>query len=492
MMLLLGYHLGYHLLTPYLLRRPSGLFVRFLVPVDLRPLLGKRYLLRKLPAHLPEARLVSAWLGLALSRVFALKREGVDVDLKKALEAAQRAVEFKGKNVRLPNGVEFGELEIGSAEDAKLFKESFGVGIESIGMMPVAPSLPAIPLNSPRLSDQIKIYIEDMKRANRSIKGVEESRFSLELFQGLVGDKRVLEVGASDVRAFMNALERYPSNASKNKEFDGLTPKEILALAENGNYETLGPRTKAKHFEKIRAFFNACVLEELMEKNPTAVVPLQNKDAIQAESKRAFTQEQLNAILGSTWPNWSSKKPHRRWGVLLALFSGARVNEIAQLFVSDIEQVAGVWGFHVRVNDQTQRVKNKSSKRFVPIAKRLEDLGFFDYWRTLPSDSRLFPDLPFSQMNGYGDALSDQFTRYLKQIGVKRSKADKVGFHCWRHTFITRCSSELGLNETMIGTVSGHAISGAGGMSNYLQKSSIEQASEVVEKHALFYQDFDL
>lgn len=479
------------MLTPYVIRRPTGLFVRFLIPQEFRGVLGQRFILRKLPSRTHEARVVAAWLGLALSRVFDLKRSGVDVDVKKALEAAQRAVEWKAKDVRLPNGLTFGELEINTPEDAQMFRQTFGVGIESIGIMPQGPSLPSVPLNSPLLSSQVTVYLGDLKRAKRSLKGVEESRFSLDLFMALVGDKRVAEVTSTDVRAFMEHLEHYPANASKSKALAGLTPLEVVAKAKHEKLEGLAPRTQHKHFEKLRAFFNACVAEGVMEKSPTDALPLQKKADVQRATKAPFTASELDLIFGPEWKAWSGARAHRKWGVLLALFSGARVNEVSQLRVTDIEQVSGVWGFHVRTGEKTQRVKNNASRRFVPLPKRLRELGFLAYVEAQDKDGPLFPDLPFSEVNGYGDALSDQFGRYLKRIGVT-GEAGKVGFHCWRHTFVSRCAAELGINETLIATITGHALTGPGAMGTYLKKGALAEAQKVVEQHATLYSEVAL
>ena len=56
---------------PLFLRRPSGLYARFLVPVDLRAEVGSRFLVRALPGLRGDAaRLVAARLGLALSEAF--------------------------------------------------------------------------------------------------------------------------------------------------------------------------------------------------------------------------------------------------------------------------------------------------------------------------------------------------------------------------------------------------------------------------------------
>ena len=61
---------------PFFLARPSGLFVRFRVPTDLRPRLGARFLVRRIsPLSTTRARLAGARMGAALSEAFEQMRE---------------------------------------------------------------------------------------------------------------------------------------------------------------------------------------------------------------------------------------------------------------------------------------------------------------------------------------------------------------------------------------------------------------------------------
>ena len=104
---------------PYFLARRSGLYVRFLVPLDLRDVVGSRFLIRMLrSARGDRARFVAAALGVALFEAFDRLRKGAgmaDVDLKLLLESAQRAVEggsareWTASDVRV-GGVDFGTV----------------------------------------------------------------------------------------------------------------------------------------------------------------------------------------------------------------------------------------------------------------------------------------------------------------------------------------------------------------------------------------------
>lgn len=56
-----------------------------------------------------------------------------------------------------------------------------------------------------------------MKRVGRSATNIFDTEYSLGLFVALVGDKPVEDYKADDVRSFLEAIEHYPSNASKRQ-----------------------------------------------------------------------------------------------------------------------------------------------------------------------------------------------------------------------------------------------------------------------------------
>lgn len=65
-----------------------------------------------------------------------------------------------------------------------------------------------------------------------------------------------------------------------------------------------------------------------------------------------------------------SREPHKFWVPLLALFSGARVNEMAQLYLDDISQIGEVWTFCIHDKRPDIRIKNSHSQRVVPLHGR--------------------------------------------------------------------------------------------------------------------------
>ncbi|MBF9171410.1 site-specific integrase, partial [Xanthomonas campestris pv. campestris] len=135
-------------------------------------------------------------------------------------------------------------------------------------------------------------------------------------------------------------------------------------------------------------------------------------------------------------------------------YSGARVNEIAQLRLEDIDTIDGVPGFFVRKIGKKQSIKNKHSRRFIPLAQPVIEAGFLTYVEEARQAGveRLFPDLPNSTGLGYGRQLSRQFSVYIKRQGVSEKGQ---GFHGFRHTIASKLD-EAGVSASAIGALTGH------------------------------------
>jgi len=155
----------------------------------------------------------------------------------------------------------------------------------------------------------------------------------------------------------------------------------------------------------------------------------------------------------------------RYWLPLVGLYTGARVNEVCQLNPQcDIRQdpASGIWFFDLTdesetAEDVTKSVKNSASKRPVPIHSKLIELGLLDYVERIKAQGALlfFPEFSPSKGRASGEA-EKWFRRHLEKLGLRDDTegARLVGFHTFRHTFITQ--SEYA-REPRYGLITGHA-----------------------------------
>lgn len=264
--------------------------------------------------------------------------------------------------------------------------------------------------------------IVDLWAAERKVteKGIDTHRGVVRWFYERVGRKAVDQITRKDVLAFKDSLIADNTAANTNMKLSRL--QTLLQWAEDNDYR---------------------------EGNPAKGVRVLNTDA--AKNKRKpFDIGSLNAIFAS--PVYSEKaRPAQGkgeaayWLPLLALFTGARLEELGQLRPVDVQlerypddtgEERLAWLIHIREDDEDNlKLKNAASERVVPVHPELERLGFVAFVETAKKakQARLFPLL---KPNIYGRLTAkwgEWFSPYLrKTVGITDKR---LVFHSFRHTF---------------------------------------------------------
>lgn len=464
---------------PYFLARPSGVYVRFLVPSDLRSALGCRYVVRALGRRQSdEARLVAAAQGVALSQAFDAMRRGTGmVDVKKLLESAQRAAddgslrEWTATGVRV-GGIDFGNVTTSGRADTQDFIQTMRAAVK-LAQQGLPMAIPAAALTSsqvaaakgPLLSAEVANHIADLGRRQLSPDTLTESKHTLRIFQATTGDIPVRDIKPTHVRDFLDAIRWWPERASIKPKFRGMTVLQIIEAGKKANVPSPSRHTLNKHHQRLGVFLNGLVNADLINKNPLKAIKPDIDMSTELDTGRAFSDDEVEALFEPVrFTAWAGQSPHRWWGTMLGLYTGARVNEVGQLYVDDVREVGGVWGVFFWKNGRNQKIKNKPSIRFVPLAQPLLDAGFLHFVEDMRrvGHPRLFPNLPAGTKadgmpngKGYGRQLSRQFAAYAKTVGIEKGTA----FHSFRHTLSTMLA-EAGVSSPDIAMITGRAVSG--------------------------------
>ncbi|HEX7814406.1 site-specific integrase [Dyella sp.] len=263
----------------------------------------------------------------------------------------------------------------------------------------------------------MEVHLADLERGGRDKKTLMESRHTLALFQGIVGNRLVAELNADDCRTFFDAVVHWHRHATKRPEFAGLNVRETIAKAKAMGEPPPAAATLKKHRQRLSTFINWARRNKLIADNPLHGLVRQKKDVTQDDTGRPFTQDELNAIFEpSAFSAWSKGSAHRYWVPILALYSGARVTELIQLYVADVEAVQCIPGFHINKRFPGQKLKNAGSRRFVPLAQPVLDCGFLAFVEALKAkgQERLFPELPNNDGLGFGRQMTKQFGAYRR------------------------------------------------------------------------------
>lgn len=148
------------------------------------------------------------------------------------------------------------------------------------------------------------------------------------------------------------------------------------------------------------------------------------------------------------------------WLPLLGPFIGARIEELCQLTVADIQRVNGVWCLRICNLDEDQNIKTESSYRRVPLHEELIRCGFLQYVAKVAAEGhrRVFHTLSNENSNQiFSNAPGKWFGRYMDSIGLSDPRLD---YHSFRYLFKQRCSL-CGVESEARDALAGHWGDGA-------------------------------
>lgn len=201
----------------------------------------------------------------------------------------------------------------------------------------------------------------------------------------------------------------------------------------------------------LKGLFAYCISNKLVRmENPAEgvnIVGAQN----QAESYSMFTQAELEKIFEPVFYRKQMDTPDFYWGPLVALFTGARAEEIASL---DLKQITVEK--NVAIIDILDG-KTVNAVRKVPLHNSLLELGFLDYVQSIREAgyTKLFPHL-IDGKNGYKKNMCRMFGQYLDKPEVNIVHPLKV-FHSLRHTVVTKLT-DAGVNDGLKRALVGHDV----------------------------------
>lgn len=438
--------------SPWLMARASGFYCRVFVPADLRPVLGQRFLVRALDARdRDEARLIAARLALAVGDLYRQLRRELTMaepkvsDVIASLQSG-KARELIIRGLQLPSGATVAEVQIDNAEDARLFKEEFGDAFKVASPAPVAPPVyRRMAAHGVPASVRRQQYVEH--QAPLHIKFKQSTGRVIQMLIDICGDLPPDDYTPEVIDHFIKRLAFLPLNPEKHKVHrDRWAKMNFKQLANEGelmeDIRRISPETVTNHIKVLGGFFTFCKERRYMEHDSPLLARVKKKAIDKNQAVRQWFSEDDLVRIFDLQTYKSRTLPHSFWPPLLALFTGARCNEIAQLYldevVNDDPAHPDRWRIMVRRLRPDQRLKNKFSNRSIPLHPRLIELGFLRYLDDVRSlgFERVFPGLRYTEAAGYGDTVSDQFATYLrKHVGITDPK--KV-FHSFRHYFCKR------------------------------------------------------
>lgn len=337
--------------------------------------------------------------------------------------------------------------------------------------------------NGISLDQAFEDFVLNKKQSWSAAGGVEQGlrEVYFPLFKDVVGDVGTDQLTKRHINDYIKVVQRLPSNRSKLTAYRDKHPKDFLFLV-TPEAHRIKPLTQKKYLGNIGTF-----LHWLKSNDYTSIdlaAPLSN---VKVNAKRsvdqqaAYGKKDIKKFFESEeYIKGLHKNPSHFWVPLLALYSGARLNEICQLSTQDIrnDEETGRWFIDFnedRLDNPLKSLKQSFHARWVPVHKALNNLGFLDYVaaQKKAKQHRLFHDLTYSRAaNKYGEKLSKWFNRtYHKNCKIT---TPDTSFHSFRHTVITHLVNDKNVDPNKIAIGMGQTPQGGVTQTTYTKAAAFK------------------
>ncbi len=330
-------------------------------------------------------------------------------------------------------------------------------------------------------------------RAEKEVGGNWATRTKLEkvdhikLIEEILGPERdIRSLSALDAKKVKDTLVVLPKNRFKKAATKNKTLSEIIDME---GLERVQVPTINKYLQTYNDMFEWARRNGHVDTNLFSGLFIRQKRKSAQDRRDAFSEQQINLLLQTLTDNRNNliRKHYQKWGPLIGLYTGARLNEIAQIELADIQQEDGIWFFDLNDDGNDKHLKSVAARRRIPIHRQLLTFGLLAEVERLRrrGSKHFFPDLTDSVEHGRGRNLGRWFNeKLLPKLGIK---SEALVFHSLRHTVVTKLM-HADVEEPIVKALVGHAQIGVT-QNNYFKGYSIHQlnkAMQTLDYHSAF------
>ncbi len=302
------------------------------------------------------------------------------------------------------------------------------------------------------LSETFLRYVESLALGNKPAHVIRrhtvDYKRSVDRFITLMGDCDVVEIGQTQIQDFAGKLTK---SVVKHSNTPLATSSIRLIIARLSSVFSYAVDAGLIEFNPVSA---SRIHKRLGSSKPKRLLE-DAKGYEWTELVTIFSQPEFKAL------RYSSGRPGNAlfWLPLIAAYTGARREEISQLYVCDLRQDAsGHWFIRIDDDKPDKSVKTEGSRRDVPLHDDLLKLGILELLDGKDKASRLFPQL-IKVSDGFAGIVSKAWRPLVIRWGVYRKGRHPL--HGFRHTFKTT-ARQVGIPKEVSDWITGHARSNEG------------------------------
>ncbi|MGX9351631.1 site-specific integrase [Shimia sp. W99] len=283
---------------------------------------------------------------------------------------------------------------------------------------PVRPA-PTLPVSSP-LGTAVDDFIAEHSR-QWAAKTIGQNRAYLNILVEYFGPSRLLgTITKQDASEVKKVLQELPASRNTKPKLKAMPLAQVI---KEPGHNKIAPKTINSHIQMFKMFFDWAErhghtphsLFDGMKVAKAKKSKTERKPFTPDQTQRLYTELTLN-------PAGLVRSDSHKWGMLLGMFTGARLNEVCQLDIADIQQDGDTWFLNITdEGDDNKSVKSTAGRRKVPLHPELIQLGFLDFVESRRRGTRLFPDYSYSANGGYGRNLGRWCNEsFLPKLGIKQ------------------------------------------------------------------------
>jgi integrase len=263
----------------------------------------------------------------------------------------------------------------------------------------------------------------------------------------------------AEVRKHVPPLEAIRQADEKQKAIDSRNALLPPGSAKEADIPRVMMKTLKRHFSALSQVWVHAQRADYVPRDTNPFRGWEYQGVKKGQRKRSeWSVDDLNKLLASPWFDPEHSGDDRWWVIVIAMFSGMRVEEIVRLrSAHDIVQIEGVWSFKIQKHADGWAPKTETSERVIPIHSKLIDLGLLQKADAQRAASAAYLFDSFRERIS-SDKLSakfvSDFSRHKTSLGIGAGTT----FHSFRHTISTilRNTSLRDARESWIDAVLGH------------------------------------
>lgn len=310
------------------------------------------------------------------------------------------------------------------------------------------------------------------------LKHAEDVPKRLANFLNFIGDKPIRDITRDELKDYRDHLDQLPDRFQLRLKTNDIRKAIAINKKRPKPFPTIGSKTvDLKYIGPVRRLFEWLVTEKKIESNPAKDIHSAQFATDATKSKRLpLKPDQISRLFAAT-----AKEPKTSalyWLPPMMLFTGARLNEVAQLRTDDIrldyngrphlsvlcldddDDEGADEAVKVVQKADKRGVKSAAARRLIPIHPELIKMGLLDFiasrHQRTGRNCQVFSELKPNRHGHWSAAISKRINRRLRSLGILNPR---LSAYSLRHNFRDACVS-AGMSDETRKKLMGHQLQG--------------------------------